>query len=470
MDRDTDAHPPEEGRPEPAGGSDGGGVGFRAVLGSPGFRRLLVGQSVSCLGDWVATLAFIAAAYEFSHKNQTAVAVVLVLRLVPPIFAAPVGGVVADRRYRRTIMVTCDVSRAVLIALVPFFPQLWVLYTIAFVHESISLFFLPARDASIPLLVPEGGLEQANGLILGSSYGAIPVSAALFGGLRVAAQHIPTFVPFHSALANHPTAFAFLFDSLTFVFSAVMIAGLQIRQASGRGEIELFRDVAEGIRYVVNHPGLRSMAYGLIVSMFGGGVLFAVGIGYVHQTLGGSDAAFGWLAALWGLGMGVGLGIVRLLVKRGKAHVFVVCVVLCGATLIFMGFVAVLWLAFVAAVFFGVVFSVAIVLALTLAQEVAEDRVRGRIMGGIQMLFRVGLGIGALGIGALAHWIGRVHFIITLDGNQLGLIVGGGLILLGALASAGVTRKGPWASSAEDGSPQAPSGSPPQDVREADRS
>src|SRR5438874_6788020 len=208
--------PSSEGSPPPAGSRDAqtGPPGtFRAVLRAGGFARLLTGQAVSSLGDWVATFAFIGASYQLSNHNATAVGVVLVLRLVPPIFAAPVGGVVADRLYRRTIMVTCDVSRAVLIALVPFFPQLWVLYTIAFVHESISLFFLPARDASIPLLVPEGGLEQANGLILGSSYGAIPVSAALFGGLRAAAQHIPTFVPFHSGLPTHPTALAFRFDS-----------------------------------------------------------------------------------------------------------------------------------------------------------------------------------------------------------------------------------------------------------------
>jgi dTMP kinase len=420
--------------------------GFRAVLRSRGFRRLFIGQSVSSLGDWVATLAFIAAAYVFSHRNQTAVAVVLVLRLVPPIFAAPVGGVVADRLYRRTIMVTCDLSRAALIALVPFFPQIWVLYAIAFVHESISLFFLPARDASVPLLVPAGSLEQANGLILASSYGAIPIAAALFGALRLAATHIPSFVPYHSVFARHPTAFAFLFDAATFLFSASMIAGLELRHPTERAQIELLRDVAEGIRYIVGHPGLRSMSYGLIVSMFGGGVLFAVGIGYIKQTLHGSDAAFGWLAALWGAGMGLGLAVVRLLIKeRGRAPVFIAAVTLCGGVLIFMALVPVLWLAFIASVVFGMAFSIAIVLALSLAQEVAEDRVRGRIMGGVQMLFRVGLGVGALGIGAVAHSVTRLDLIISLDGNQVGLIAGGILILLGAVASNGVARRGLWA-------------------------
>src|SRR3989442_1412326 len=246
--------------------------GFRRALASKGFRRLFIGQSVSSIGDWLATLAFIAAAFRLTHGNQTAVAVVLVLRLVPPIFAAPVGGVVADRLYRRTIMVTCDISRAVLILVAPFF-NIWVLYAVAFVHESISLFFLPARDASVPLLVPEGSLEEANGLILASSYGSIPVAAALFGGLRLVGSHIPHWIPFGHLLRDHPTAFAFFFDSATFIFSAAMIARLQIGQKRTGGEIQLLKDVAEGIRYVMSHPGLRSLSYGLIVFMVGGGGL-----------------------------------------------------------------------------------------------------------------------------------------------------------------------------------------------------
>jgi dTMP kinase len=419
---------------------------FRSVLRSHGFARLLTGQAVSSLGDWVATFAFIGASYQLSNHNATAVGIVLVLRLVPPIFAAPVGGVVADRLYRRTIMVTSDLTRAALIALVPFFGALWLLYLVAFVHECISLFFLPARDASVPLLVPEGSLEQANGLILASSYGSIPISAALYSGLVLAAQHVPSFVPFHSTIHDHPTTFAFLFDAATFLFSAAMISRLQIAQRRHPGDIQLFRDIVEGIRYVVRHPGLRSMSYGLVVSMFGGGVLFAVGIGYIHQTLHGSDAAFGWLAALWGAGMGIGLGIVRLLIKeRGRAQVFLIAVVMCGAILIVMALIPILWLSFVMAVLFGTAFSIAIVLALSLAQEVAEDEVRGRIMGGVQMLFRVGLGIGALGIGGIATKIKRVDIVITLDGNQVGMIVGGILILLGAIAANGVARRGLWA-------------------------
>jgi dTMP kinase len=418
----------EERRAEAAG----------SVLRAAGYRRLLLGQSVSSLGDWVATLAFIAAAFALTNGDQAAVAVVLVLRLVPPIFAAPLGGVVADRFSRRTVMVAADLIRAVLILLVPF-TGLVGLYVLALVHECVSLFFLPSRDASIPGLVPVRKLEQANGLMLAASYGSIPVAAAVFGVLRVAPNHLP--VP--GWVRSEPTSLAFIFDSATFLFSAAMNAGLPLGRAARRGEIQLFRDLLEGVRYVIRHPALRSLSYGLVVSMFGGGVLFAVGIGYVHQTLGGTDAAFGWLAALWGVGMALGLGVVRMLPGGSRPREFLAAVVGCGLVLGVMALAPVLWMAFVAAVLFGVAFAVAIVLALTMAQEEADNRVRGRVMGGVQMLFRLGLGLGALGIGWLAHEAGERALPLSLDGNQVGLLAGALLSLLGAAAAGGVLRNQP---------------------------
>lgn len=414
--------------------------GFGAVLRAHGFRCLLIAQTVSSLGDWVATLAFIAAAFALT-RNQTAVAVVLVLRLVPPIFAAPFGGVLADRLDRRLIMVSADVVRAAIIVLVPFV-SIGPLYVLAFLHECLSLFFLPARDATIPALVPPGTLPQANGLVLASSYGMIPAAAAVFGGLRLGASNVPAWLPFATDIRHHPTSLAFFFDAATFLFSAAMIAGLPLERRERSGRVELVEGVAEGVRYVLSHPRLRSLAVGLVVSMFGGGVLFAVGIAYVRQTLGGSDVDFGWLAALWGGGMAFGLAIVRGVLRRGEGIVFLSAVLVCGGVLIVMALLPYLWLAFVAAVVFGAAFSVAVMVALSLAQALTEDRIRGRMMGGVQMLFRLGLGAGALGVGSLAHSIHRLHVGIRLDGNQVGLLAGGGLILLGAVAASGVLRDG----------------------------
>src|SRR5262249_52906690 len=156
-------------------------------------------------------------------------------------------------------------------------------------------------------------------------------------------------------------------------------------RAERPSDLHVLGGLAEAYRYVAHSPRLRALAYGLIVSMFGGGVLFAIGIAYIHDTLHAGDTQFGWLAALWGAGMGIGLGAPRLLVReRGEAWAFLVSVTLCGAILIAMAAVPWLWLAFAAAVVFGAAFSAAIVIALSMAQRATEDSIRGRVMGGVQ--------------------------------------------------------------------------------------
>ena len=100
-----------------------------------------------------------------------------------------------------------------------------------------------------------------------------------------------------------------------------------------------------------------------------------------------------------------------------------------------------------AEVVFGASFAVAIVIALTLVQRETDDEVRGRIMGGVQMLFRVGLGAGALGMGALAQSVHSLDLgLVRFDGNQVGLVAGGTLIVFGALAATGAVRASAWRS------------------------
>lgn len=413
------------------------------MLRSGPFRRLLTAQFVSALGDWVATFAFMAAAFE-ETESALGVAVILVLRLVPPIFAAPLGGVLADRFDRRTIMITADLVRAGIIVMAPFV-GIVLLYVIALAHEMVTLFFIPARDAAVPALAPRDELPAANGMVLGSSFGALPIGGTVFAGLQAVSGNLPAVIPFADLLARNRTALAFMFDAVTFLVSAAILTRLRIPQERRDGELKPLKGVAEGLRFVAARAPLRSLGYGLIVSMFGGGVLFAIGVPYVRRTLDASDTMFGLLGALWGVGMAVGLAVARIPVGERKAWIFLGGVVLSGVVLVAMGLVPVLALALMLAVVFGTGFSAAVMLAMAVAQKSADERIRGRIMGGIQMLFRAGLGAGALGMGALAQAVGEVDVgPLTLDGNQVGMVAGGAVILLGAAAAVGVTRSPHW--------------------------
>jgi MFS family permease len=196
---------------------------MKRLLSHRGFRLLLVGQGVSALGDWMVTVALIALVLRLSGSS-TAVGAVLVLRLIPAAIAGPLAARAAARWDRRRTMLAMDALRAGMVAVIPLIDRLAWVYVWSVVLEVASLVFLPARDASIPDLVAGEDLPIANGLVLGSSYGVIPLAAGAFAA-------VAALSPKGGPLGGHPFALVFWLDALTFLFSFACI-----RQLTGFGE------------------------------------------------------------------------------------------------------------------------------------------------------------------------------------------------------------------------------------------
>lgn len=419
---------------------DVGKSGIVRLLRLGDFRKLFIGQAVSGLGDWVATFGFIALVYDLTQDTNY-VAWILIVRLIPPLFAAPFGGILADRLPRRPVMITLDIVRAGLIVLVPFV-NIWLVFMLALAHEFGAFFFFPARDAAIPDLAPKKLLAPANGLILASSYGALPVAGAVFSAIHNSSSLVPAGFPLSHLINQRPVTLVFFLDSLSFLVSAFLIYKMKIpHRPTKAAKPGIKSELLEGIRYIWTNKVIRLLAFGILMAMFGGGVLFAVGIAYVRETLGGSDATFGWLSSLWGAGMALGLLLVRKLINwRGSRLVFVSSIGFCGGLLVGMALVSQVILAFALAVPFGMAFALAITLAMTIAQAAAAENVRGRTLGSLQMLYRLGLASGALIMGAVAHQISGINIGFQLDGNQLSMLVSGLLILAAAFVASQMLR------------------------------
>lgn len=444
----NDPSPPRDSPPGAGGAKGPAGIamsGFREVFRIPDFRRLFWGQAVSALGDWVGTLAFIVAAQQLAPDQPAAVAAVLVLRLVPAMFATPIGGVLADRFNRKRIMIWSDLARFAIIFAVPFIPHLATLYVGAFVHECFSLVFLPARDASLPNVVGKERLEAANAIVMGSSFGGIPLSGPIFAGLAWIGLHYPVWLPFDRAIRAHSFAFAFIFDAFTFIISAIMIWRLSLpssRLAAGKAHAPFLQSLGEGLRYIKNSPFIRGLAYAVGVAMLGGGVLFALGIGYVRETLCDRSpecgtVGFGWLMGLFGAGMVIGFALSQLKPERGVTWMIRGSLVAMGGVLIFMALVSVLWIGYVLALVFGAAFSLSLILGMSATQAATDDAHRGRVMAAVHMLVRGMLSVGALASGGIAAAIPErgidLPLAPRLDQNQVALAIAGGLIVLGTL-------------------------------------
>lgn len=418
------------------------GRGPGRPLRSAAFRRLLVGQAASSLGDWVVTLALAAAAFDMTGSSA-AFGLVLALRVTPALVAAPLGGALADRLDRRMVMVGTNVVMAALIALAPFVGLLG-LTAIAFASESLAVLCLPSRDAAVPDLVPRGSLARANGLVMASGYASIPVGTVLFSGLQLAGAHVPASAPLSEFLRSSPLAIPLLASAATFGVAAAVLLGLP---GSAPGRVSGRRPVParEALRRARAVHGLAPLAAGGAVAALGVAALFVAGTAHARASLGPSGVGFGHLAAVWGLGMGLGVGALRPLARRGEAGAFRAALALSGLAVGAMGLATSIWAVLAAALAFGLGLAVALVLAVTLVQRVAFEDVRGRLLGGAHMVLQASLAAGALAAGALAASVQGVtlplgHAGLTLDGSRLALLVAGGLLLVGALASRGVRR------------------------------
>jgi dTMP kinase len=181
---------------------------MRSVLRVRPYRRLWYSTALSSLGDWLGLLATTALATSLAtgyRAQNYALGGVLVVRLLPAILLGPLAGAFADRFDRRITMVVSDVLRFGLFLTIPlahlFVSQsetlAW-LYIASFLIECISLFWTPAKDASVPNLVRRDQVEAANQLSLITTYGLTPVlGAALFSVLslitNVLARHLAFF-------------------------------------------------------------------------------------------------------------------------------------------------------------------------------------------------------------------------------------------------------------------------------------
>ncbi len=149
------------------------------------FRRLWYSTALSSLGDWLGLLATTALATNLAHgyKAQNyALGGVLVVKLLPAIVLGPLAGAFADRFDRRLTMVISDFVRFVLFLTIPLAhlvvdtrqTLVWLLVA-SFLIECVSLFWMPAKDASVPNLVRRDQIEAANQLSLITTYGLTPV-------------------------------------------------------------------------------------------------------------------------------------------------------------------------------------------------------------------------------------------------------------------------------------------------------
>jgi MFS family permease len=157
------------------------GVGIRALLRIPDFRRLYLAQAISDIGDGMTYLALFLLVLDLTGSTA-AIALMSILVALPPVTIGLFAGAYADRHDRRRIMLVSDTLRAVVVLgmlLVAREEAIPALFALACLQAIVGTFFAPARMAMLPRVVPAEGLLAANSL----SQATRMVASVIGGGI-----------------------------------------------------------------------------------------------------------------------------------------------------------------------------------------------------------------------------------------------------------------------------------------------
>jgi predicted MFS family arabinose efflux permease len=219
---------------------------YREVFAHPEFRALWVSYVLSMGGDRVALVALTLLVYDRS-KSPLLAAITFAAGFVPYLFGGMFLSGLADRLPRRSVMVTCDLIRVVLVAAmlapgVPLTAMIVLLYAVTLLQAP----FDASRSAIVRDVMEEGRYPLAMA-VMGSTTRVVVVAGAAVGGLVVA------------LFGARPALGA---DAATFIASALIIQlGVRARPApaSAEGGPNPLGQLAEGVRLVFGDPALRTL-------------------------------------------------------------------------------------------------------------------------------------------------------------------------------------------------------------------
>jgi dTMP kinase len=422
---------------------------IKDLLTNRTFARLLAAMSVSSFGDWVGFVAVTSIVASLGGGTAAlAVSGVMVARTLPAFVFGPVAGAFVDRFNRKQIMIIADIGRAGLYLSMAFLNRLWAIYLLSFVIECLSLLWSPARDASLPNIVPRRQLANANSLVLVSAYATLPIGGAAFAVLVGVSKSLSARIPI---LATQPESLALLFDAATFLFSAAMVAGITLRSTTS-GEHEgldmsrVWRDTRDGIRFLREDSIAAAMTGGIVIAFGAVGAVLATGPVFVATTVHGGKSGWGLVVTAFGVGMALGMASANPAARIvDRDRLFVGSLFAAAGTLIVMAAMPNLSWAVIFTVWLGAFCGLAWVSGYTVLQENVVDEFRGRTFAALTTLSRMVLFISLALFPLLAQlfeWVsnafgGGDFFIggqrIDVSGPRLALWTAGLLIVAAAL-------------------------------------
>jgi len=254
---------------------------------SSSFVLLIVGQIISVLGT--ALIRFVLSLYVLDLTGRADLFALMLALANLPLLLSPVGGALADRMDRRRLMILLDLTGSVIVlglvlAMAAGEPPVALIGGLMLLLAAVSAIYSPTVLASIPQLVAEDRLEQANGMVSGVQ-ALSAVAAPLAGGVLYSLVGAPV-------LAGA--------SAVALLLSGILLLFIRIPRVRSGGPVpSVAQDLKDGFAYVSRQGLIRKAVLLAALLNFILTPFFLVGAPYILRVvMESSDMRYG---------MGIGL-------------------------------------------------------------------------------------------------------------------------------------------------------------------
>ena len=372
-------------------------------LRSSAFRRLALGKSVSYLGDWLMVAVLVGWVYE-STSSVAQVALLMAIRLVPPIIGGGLAASLVDRLPRLKVLVWSELVCAATIAgaLVGVtIGSRALVFALVGLCSLVAMVSTVAGNALIPMTVEPDELPAANGIHSVGQEAAMALGAVI-GGVMLAVGG-----PAAGLAAN----------LVSYGLAVVLYARIRVADEQREKTSRLRGGLAEGFRYVVAHRTLAVVVGGFAIVTLAAGLVnatlpkFTTGLGL---GAGGYGVALSALAA----GMIAGEALTGAIAERIEPRWLAAALAAMGC--LFYAFAwsgsAIAALLLFAA--FGVANGFAEVVMMTAIHQQADAAYQGRVFGVGSTIWRTTM-LGAVALAPVVDAIASPAQAITVAATFL---------------------------------------------------
>jgi MFS family permease len=387
-----------------------------AALSYRDFRVLWMGACTSSVGTWMQKVAQSWLVLDLTNSAKY-LALDAFLGELPILLFTLIGGVVADRRDRRKLLLASQViqmSSAFTLAFLVFAGRvhIWHVLILSFMSGCAQAFGGPAYQSLIPSLVRKEHLPNA-----------IALNSIQFNIARVLGPLLAG-----AALHSFGTAACFGLNGLSFLVVIAALLSLNVPHAPRAVTRHMWDELKTGLKYVHDEKHVLTLTALAFASTFLGVPLLTFLPVFARNVFHGGVGQYSQMMAWSGIGAIAGALVVAWLGRfRHMGRTALTIQLASGILTVSFAVTRTLWVSHVLLLFTGASMMIVFSLLTSLVQLIAPNEMRGRVMSAYMVAFRGGMPLGSLVTGVVVDQMGA-PLAIAINGVLLSILAGWALL------------------------------------------